>query len=101
MMGGVIVLGAAVLAPAAAVAGYLADKKINEAYPKALECEAKVLQMQKEAEIFFQRLEAGISQMRQLTMELYSFSGFFEELLNMSAAAMTLEHEKVFLVVLR
>lgn len=101
MMGGTIVLGAAVLAPAAAVAGYLADKKINEAYPKALECEAKVLQMQKEAEIFFRRLEAGISQMRQLTMELYSFSGFFDELLNMSAGAMTLEHEQSFLGALR
>lgn len=101
MMGGTIVLGAAVLAPAAAVAGYLADKKINEAYPKALECEAKVLQMQKEAEIFFRRLEAGISQMRQLTMELYSFSGFFDELLNMSAGAMTLEHEQRFLGALR
>ncbi len=101
MMGGAIVLGTAVLAPAAAVAGYLADKKINEDYPKAVECEEKVKKMKKEAAVLFRRLEEGIGQMRELTMELYAFSGFFGELLNMTRDAMTMDYHQCFMAVLR
>ena len=101
MMGGAAVLGAAVLAPAAAVTGYLADKKINEEYLKAKEQEAEELRTQERAELVFQQYDKGVRQLRQLTMELYSFSGFFGELLNMSEVAKTIEHHRRFFDVLR
>ncbi len=101
MMGGAIVLGLSVLTPAAVVAGYLFDKDINEKYPKALEKEQEELRAKEEAELIFRQLQKGTRQTRQLAMELYSFSGFFRELLNMSRAAVKIEHQDLFFDVLR
>lgn len=102
MMGGAAFLGAAILTPAAVVTGYLADKNINEGYPKAKECEVREYQIQEEAEKLFQELEKGLRQFRQLEMELYSFSGFFEELLiKMPSALKIEEHQNQFFDVLK
>ena len=94
ILGGAAFLGAAIIAPAVVVTGYFTDKSINDDYLKAKEDEKIELQVEEEAELTFQKLSKGLCQFRQLSMELYVFSKFFGEMLNMSREALKIERNK-------
>lgn len=87
MVGGAIVLGSAFLAPATVVGGYLFNKQIRKAYEEAISRKAEALEFKIEQQLFFQKLHKGLQSFRKLNYELYAFSKFFDELLNMSIPA--------------
>lgn len=87
MLGGVAVLGAAIFAPAVAVTGYLTDKQIKKSYIDALERRDKAKKFKVDSQKFLDSYNNGIKIFRHINREMYSFTKFFTELINMSVAA--------------
>ena len=87
MLGGAAVLGVTFLAPAAAVAGYFANKQIHKAYEEARERERRAEIFKTEGIKFFGHCEKELKIFRYINREMYMFAAFFEELINMSVAA--------------
>ena len=87
MIGGAIALGATFFAPVAVVGGYLFNKQVRKAYDEAVSRKAKAVEVKKEQQILFRKLQKGILSFRKLNYEFYVFTSFFDELLNMSIPA--------------
>ena len=92
MLGGAAVLSATFLAPAVAVAGYLADKNIKSAYEDAVQREKKAESFLITGQEFLKRYAKGINTFRYINREIYAFSNFFDELLNMAFATPALQN---------
>ena len=101
MVGGAIVLGTAFLAPAAAVTGYLANKRIREAYQEALGRKQKADKLAEESAVFFDEVTLGVATFRRLNQDLSAFSVFFGELLNMSLMACAMKQDAAYQAILQ
>lgn len=100
MLGGVAVLGAAVLVPAVAVTAYFTDRQIQEAYEDAKEREKKSADFERESKALLKNCKIGLNIFKRINMEIFSFSGFFDELLNMSLATTAMQKSEEYFKVL-
>ena len=101
MVGGAIVLGATILAPALAVTGYFTDKQIKSAYKDAKKREKNFKDVKAQSTVILKNLQSGVEIFRKINMEIYNFSRFFDELLNMSPAANALQKSESYLNILQ
>lgn len=86
MAGGMVVLGASFLAPAAAVAGYVANKQIKKVYGEAVTRKKKAAEIIAETELVFEKYTQGINIYRLLNHCCDDFSHHFGEIINIFAA---------------
>lgn len=91
MLGGLAVLSATFLAPAVAVASYIANKEIRKAYDDAIKRDKEADSFLVEGQEFLKRYAKGVNTFRYINREIYAFSNFFEELLNMAVATPALQ----------
>lgn len=101
MVGGAVVLGATILAPALAVTGYFTDKQIKSAYLDAKKREKNLKTFQSKGTLILKNLANGVEIFRKINMEIYNFSRFFDELLNMSPAAQALRKSESYFGILK
>lgn len=94
MTGGMVVLGATFLAPAAAVAGYMANKEIKKAHAEALKRAKKAVEIANETKLVFEKYEKGINNYRRLNYSCEEFSHHFGEIINMFQAVEFTENDR-------
>ena len=87
IMGGIAVIATAFLGPAIAVTAYFTDKQIADAYEDAKQKELKAAEFQKKGSTFLKECAKGVNTFSYINREMYAFSAFFDELLNMSLMA--------------
>ena len=100
MLGGVAVLGAAFLVPAVAVTAYFTDKQIQKAYEEAKAREKKSADFERESKLLLKNCKIGLNIFRRINMEIYAFSEFFDELLNMSFATSAIQKSENYFQIL-
>ena len=101
MVGGAVVLGATILAPALAVTGYFTDKQIKSAYLDAKKREKNFKTIKAQSSSILNNLKNGVEIFRKINMEIYNFSRFFDELLNMSPAAQAMQKTESYWRILK
>ena len=98
--GGVAALSAVVAVPAAAFALYKADEAVQKNYEQALLEQRKVQEYCAEVESRWQKGMLIRRAVRSLTMNMYSFSQFFRDMLNMGAFAVSLKKNSRYMPLL-
>ena len=83
MAGGAVVLGSIVAVPAAAATAWAAAWKVDKDYEKAQTFVKEVIEYGERVDVECLRLDSIRRAFRALGAEMYSFCGFFHEMLNM------------------
>ena len=101
MTGGMMVLGGAVLLPAIAVAGFIAQDKIKSAHKKAMEQKEKARRLEEESKIYFAELEKGVRLLREMNYEFRTSADFFQRLINLSMISPELGNDEDYQKILQ
>ena len=77
------------------------DKQIKSAYKNAKKREKNFKDVKAQSTVILKNLQSGVEIFRKINMEIYNFSRFFDELLNMSPAANALQKSESYLNILQ
>ena len=100
MAGGAVVLGSIVAVPAAAATAWAAAWKVDKDYEKAQTFVKEVIEYGERVDAECLRLDSIRRAFRALGAEMYSFCGFFHEMLNMAAVAEAVGDSSAYRVIL-